>query len=164
MSNLINDTFADQIERGEIYIFSDTISISEAADLPNTYSRIDYLVTTGASQSTVIFGLSSTLSMTIILYEGESFGAGTGSLSSFNMNRNIANTLLTGIEYKDTFGAPSGTIIYKETAPEGVFSDASPFNSGAGFVFKPNTQYLLEVQPTAGREVPLNVKFFVREL
>lgn len=156
MTAYVNDTLQRQIERGEVFYWSDKNQFIDPDETDG------YVITTGANSCTVLFEVLTTEVMELRVYENPSSATTASTKTLYNMNRNSANTITTTVKVLNT--RTGGTEIADILTVGGTTPNNSPFSKEVGLVLKPNEDYVYEITNYSGRKTPISYNVFLREL
>lgn len=163
MTAVPGDTLQKQIERGEVfYVAGGQLSIGDASpgDTDDTY---EYLISTGAKETSLHFSAYSDMNLTVTLHSGVTTSADGIPHVHLNMNFNSAATLDT-----DVYSVPTitgyGTTKLFSAIPNGVEAPLYPLGLETGVILEPSTKYALVVNNLAQNDTTFFPTMFMREI
>jgi len=153
---LVIDTIHHEVHEGEMFHASHTNgSVSNGA-------KVDMLLVTGAAVEThVSWEVFAGGQVTVYLYEGATTSANGTAITVYNMKRNSLNAPDGVVTHTPTVTATGTTALVNGRILPGGTSPTTRvgggIRSGAEWILKPGTKYLMRITNTSGGTIAINV-------
>ena len=158
MSNFINDTLQQQIERGEVF--------GGVASFVIQYQAQDsFLISTGAEQVSFRSQFNGPKDdvLAISIYEGVTTSADGSAAPLFNLNLNSANTINASVFTSPTISGV-GTLLFAQSFYGNDQPDTGPLSRDIGMVLEPNTKYRVWIINSSTGDSGIDMSYFLRDV
>ena len=152
MSKFINDSLAEQIERGEVWTAGTTFTIQNG-------TPIEFIPSVGAKKTSLIVEVLTGGYLQVLLYEGVSSSSGT--LTEENLERNGSYSK----DFSTQFGSfTGGSLVLSRSLPTGSAGDPINLSPEAPLIMKINTKYGIQIKNKGTDPAETQVALFYREI
>lgn len=123
-------------------------------------ANVDFQLTTGLKEAHTTWEVFAGGQVTVSLYEAPTTSGGT-AVTAYNMKRESTNTPLSTVVHTPTVTATgsvalvNGRILPGGTSPQTRVGGG--IRSGAEWILKPSTKYMMRVNNTSGSTIAVNV-------
>lgn len=162
MSNFINDTLANQIERGEVFLASLQIELAPQLTASTTFSET-YRILTGAYETSLRLEIAGLTTCSIVVAEGMVYSAPGTPVPLINMNFNSSNTISATV-FVDPTVSVGGTTKFISYRLLDNLVKLSPFDVESGIILKPSTEYQFVITNLGSNTDDYAVTTYLREL